>query len=331
MAAGLLAAPSILKAAQELNLYSSRHYDTDERLYGDFTKLTGITINRIEAKAEELIERMKAEGANSPADVFITVDAGNIERANVDGLLQPVQSDVLASKIPSYLRHADGSWFGFSKRARIFAIAKDRFDPANVPTYEALADEALKDKVLIRSSGNIYNQSLMGSIIAANGEEAAQSWANGLVANMARAPKGGDRDQIKAVAAGEGDVAVVNSYYLGQMIKSSKEDQREAAAKVTLVFPNQSDRGTHVNISGGGVARHSPNKDAAIKFLEYMVSDQAQEYFAAGNVEYPVVQGVPLTSPLDTFGSFKEDSLDAQKFAALNTQAVQLMDKAGWK
>ena len=331
MAAGLLAAPSILKAAQELNLYSSRHYDTDERLYGDFTKLTGITINRIEAKAEELIERMKAEGANSPADVFITVDAGNIERANVDGLLQPVQSDVLASKIPSYLRHADGSWFGFSKRARIFAVAKDRFDPANVPSYEALAGEALKGKVLIRSSGNIYNQSLMGSIIAANGEEAAQSWANGLVANMARVPKGGDRDQIKAVAAGEGDVAVVNSYYLGQMIKSSKEDQREAAAKVTLVFPNQSDRGTHVNISGGGVARHSPNKDAAIKFLEYMVSDQAQEYFAAGNVEYPVVQGVPLTSPLDTFGSFKEDSLDAQKFAALNTQAVQLMDKAGWK
>ena len=330
-AVGMLAAPSILRAAGEINLYSSRHYDTDEALYANFTKETGIGINRIEAKADQLIERMKAEGINSPADVFISVDAGRIERANVENLLQPVQSEVLSSRIPSYLRHADGSWFGFSKRARVLVVAKDRMDPKDAPSYEALIGEAMKGRVLIRSSGNIYNQSLMGSIIAAHGADEAAKWASGMVANFARSPKGGDRDQIKAVAAGEGDVGVVNSYYLGKMMKSSKEDQRQAADKVTLVFPNQADRGTHVNISGGGVARHAKNKSGAIKFLEYLASDQAQEFFAAGNVEYPVVKGVPLASPLDTFGEFKEDTLDVQRFASLNAEAVQIMDKAGWK
>jgi len=326
-----LVAPSIVRAAGEINLYSSRHYDTDEALYANFTKMTGIGINRIEAKADQLIERMKAEGANSPADVFISVDAGRIERANVENLLQPIQSELLSTRVPSHLRHSDGSWFGFSKRARIIVVSKDRMDPKDAPSYEALASEAMKGKVLIRSSSNIYNQSLMGSIIAAHGVEDAGKWARGLVANFARSPKGGDRDQIKAVAAGEGDVGVVNSYYLGKMIKSSKQDQRKAADKVTLVFPNQADRGTHVNISGGGVARHAKNKAGAIKFLEYLTSDQAQEYFAAGNTEYPVVEGVPLASPLDTFGEFKEDTLDVQKFASLNSEAVQTMDKAGWK
>ncbi len=330
-AGGILAMPSIARAATELNLYSSRHYDTDEALYGDFTKATGIAINRIEAKAEELIERMKAEGENSPADLLITVDAGNLERANQDNLFQPVSTEILTSRIPAHLRHADGSWFGFSKRARIVVTSKDRMDPAKVPTYESLADEQVRGKLLIRSSSNIYNQSLMGSIISADGAEKAEAWAQGIVANFARAPKGGDRDQIKAVAAGEGDVAVVNSYYLGQMIKSDKEDEREVASKVSIVFPNQQDRGTHVNISGAGVARHAKNLDAAIKFLEYLASDKAQEYFAAGNVEYPVVEGVPLASPLDTFGSFKEDTLNAQVFASLNAEAVKIMDRAGWK
>ncbi len=329
--AGLLAAPSILRAASEINLYSSRHYDTDETFYTNFTKLTGIGINRIEAKAEELIERMKAEGANSPADVFITVDAGNIERANVDGLLQPVTSDTLTKAIPAHLRHPDGSWFGFSKRARVIVVAKDRMKPEDVPTYESLADEKVKGKLLIRSSGNIYNQSLMGSIIAADGAEQAEAWARGIVANMARAPKGGDTDQIKAVAAGEGDVAVANSYYLGRLIVSDNAEDREIASKVQIVFPNQNGRGTHVNISGGGVARHAKNVEGAIKFLEYLVSDEAQMLFASGNVEYPVVEGVKLPAPLDTFGNFKEDTLDAQKYAALNAEAVQIMDRAGWK
>ena len=329
--AGLLAAPSILRAASEINLYSSRHYDTDEAFYTNFTKLTGIGINRIEAKAEELIERMKAEGANSPADVFITVDAGNIERANVDGLLQPVTSDTLTKAIPAHLRHPDGSWFGFSKRARVIVVAKDRMKPEDVPTYESLADEKVKGKLLIRSSGNIYNQSLMGSIIAADGAEQAEAWARGIVANMARAPKGGDTDQIKAVAAGEGDVAVANSYYLGRLIVSDNAEDREIASKVQIVFPNQNGRGTHVNISGGGVARHAKNVEGAVKFLEYLVSDEAQMLFASGNVEYPVVEGVKLPAPLDTFGNFKEDTLDAQKYAALNAEAVQIMDRAGWK
>ncbi len=329
--AGLLAAPSILRAASEINLYSSRHYDTDETFYSNFTKQTGIGINRIEAKAEELIERMKAEGANSPADVFITVDAGNLERANVDGLFQPVTSETLTKAIPSYLRHADGSWFGFSKRARVIMIAKDRMKPEQVPTYESLADEAIKGKLLIRSSGNIYNQSLMGSIIAANGAEQAEAWAKGVVANMARAPKGGDTDQIRAVAAGEGDVCVSNTYYLGRLGKSDKPEDKEVFEKVQIVWPNQDGRGAHVNISGGGVARHSKNVEGTVKFLEYLVSEEAQHMFADGNSEYPVVEGVKLPTPLDSFGSFKEDTLDAQKYAALNADAVQIMDKAGWK
>ena len=329
--AGLLAAPSILRAASEINLYSSRHYDTDEAFYSNFTKQTGIGINRIEAKAEELIERMKAEGANSPADVFITVDAGNLERANIDGLFQPVTSEMLTKAIPSHLRHPDGSWYGFSKRARVIMIAKDRMKPEQVPTYESLADEAIKGKLLIRSSGNIYNQSLMGSIIAANGAEQAEAWARGVVANMARAPKGGDTDQIRAVAAGEGDVCVSNTYYLGRLGKSDKPEDKEVFEKVQIVWPNQDGRGAHVNISGGGVARHSKNVEGAVKFLEYLVSEEAQHMFADGNSEYPVVEGVKLPAPLDTFGSFKEDNLDAQKYAALNAEAVQIMDKAGWK
>ncbi len=329
--AGLLAAPSILRAAGEINLYTSRHYETDEALYNNFTSQTGIKVNRIEAKAEELMERLKAEGANSPADLFITVDAGNIQRAQEAGLLQAVQSEVLTKAIPAHLRHPDGSWFGFSKRARVFAISRERMKPDAATTYEALAEPAMKGKVLIRSSSNIYNQSLMGSIIAAHGEDGALEWAKGIVANMARAPKGGDTDQIKAVAAGEGDIAVCNSYYLGRLINSTKPEDQEVASKVQIVFPNQDDRGTHVNISGGGVARNAKNVDGATKFLEYLVSEQAQEMFASGNVEYPVVAGVNLPAPLDAFGDFKEDQLVAQQYAALNSKAVELMDKAGWK
>jgi iron(III) transport system substrate-binding protein len=327
----VLAAPAIVRAASEINLYSSRHYDTDEALYSNFTRQTGIGINRIEAKAGELIERLKAEGKNSPADVFLTVDAGNLERANVDGLFQPVGSEVLSKAIPSYLRHADGSWFGFSKRARVILVAKDRMKPEQVPTYESLADEAVKGKLLIRSSSNIYNQSLMGSIIAANGAEKAEAWAKGVVANMARAPKGGDTDQIRAVAAGEGDLCVANTYYFGRLARSGKPDDKEVVEKLQLVWPNQDGRGAHVNISGGGVTRHARNVDGAVKFLEYLVSEEAQHMFADGNAEYPVVEGVKLPAPLDTFGTFKEDALDAQKFAALNAEAVQIMDRAGWK
>ncbi len=330
--AGLLAAPPILRAATEINLYSSRHYDTDEALYSNFTKLTGIGINRIEAKAEELVERMKAEGANSPADVFITVDAGNLERANVDGLFQPVTSETLTKAIPSYLRHADGSWFGFSKRARVIMIAKDRMKPEQVPTYESLADEAIKGKLLIRSSGNIYNQSLMGSIISANGAEKAEAWARGIVANMARAPKGGDTDQIRAVAAGECGVAIGNSYYYVRLLKSKKPEDQKVIAATGLVWPNQKSFGTHMNVSGAGVVKHAKNRVAAVKFLEYLSSDMAQGYFANGNNEWPVVKGAPLDNKaLASLGTFKMDTLNISTLGKNQPEAQKIFDRVGYK
>jgi iron(III) transport system substrate-binding protein len=330
------AAPGIIArraGAQErvLNLYSSRHYSTDQILYDDFTRQTGIRINRIEADADPLIERMRAEGANSPADLFISVDAGRIERARVAGLLQPVSSPVLDAAVPAHLRDPQGHWFGLSKRARVIVIAKGRADPAQAPTYEALAEPRLKGRVVIRSSANVYNQSMTGAMIAAHGEERTEAWCRGMVANFARPPRGGDSDQIKAIAAGEGDFAVSNSYYLANLMRSRNEADRAVAAKVAIVHPNQQDRGTHINISGGGVTASARNRDAAIRFLEYLVSPPAQMHFADGNSEYPVVEGIKPPAVLAEFGSFREDRLNAQVYAANNARALQIMDRAGWK
>jgi iron(III) transport system substrate-binding protein len=331
-AAALAVAPRRARAQERvLNLYSSRHYNTDQALYEDFTRQTGIRINRIEAEADPLIERMRAEGANSPADVFVSVDAGRIERARAAGLLQPVSSPVLERAVPAHLRDPDGHWFGFSKRARIFVLAKGRASPEEAASYEALAAPGLKGRVAIRSSTNVYNQSLTGAMIAAHGEEKAEAWCRGLVANLARQPRGGDSDQIKAVAAGEADVGVCNSYYLANMLRSRSEADRAVAARVVAVFPNQQDRGTHVNISGGGVAAHARNREAAVLFLEYLVGPQAQAYFADGNSEYPVVEGVRPAAALADLGTFREDRLDARIYAANNARALQLMDRAGWK
>lgn len=330
-AAGLLAAPAILRAqARELNLYSSRHYDTDEQLYADFTQQTGITINRIEAGADALIERMTSEGVNSPADILITVDAGRLVRAQDAGLLQPLASEVLASRIPAYLRDADGHWFGFSKRARVIMYNRDALSGDEIATYEELADEAWRGRLLTRSSTNIYSQSLTGSVLAALGEEATEAWARGIAANLARPPQGGDTDQIRACAAGEGDIAIANTYYLGNLKRSQNPDDRAVADKIGVIFPNQGDRGTHVNISGGGIARHAPNREAAQLFLEYLASDSAQAYFAEGNSEYPVVEGVPVAEHIAQFGEFREDTLDASVFARNNAQALMVMDRAGW-
>ncbi len=329
LAAGLVGASSIAQA-QELNLYSSRHYDTDEALYANFTEQTGITINRIEAGADELIERMISEGANSPADVLITVDAGRMERADEAGLFQTFDSEVLEERIPDYLQDPENKWFGFSKRARVIMYACDRVD--NPPqTYEALADEEWRDRLLIRSSTNIYNQSLAGSMLAAHGEEATEAWARGVVANMAREPRGGDTDQIRAVAAGEGDLAVANTYYLGNLLRSDNADDRAVAEQICVVFPNQDDRGTHVNISGGGVAANAPNPEAARLFLEYLASDSAQQYFAEGNSEYPVVESASSPEWLQKFGEFEEDDLSSETFAQNNADALMVMDRAGWK
>ena len=322
-------APSLAQAA-EVNVYSARHYDTDDALYQNFTKQTGIKVNLIEAKADQLIERIKAEGQNSPADLLITVDAGRLVRAEEAGVLQPIKSEVLEKAIPANLRDPQGHWFGLSKRARVIIYAKDRVKPSDISSYEDLADPKWKGKLAIRSSTNIYNQSLVGSMLAAHGPEKTLEWSKGVVANLARTPKGGDRDQIRAVAAGEADIAVSNTYYLGQMINGKPADQ-EAAAKVGVIFPNQNDRGTHVNISGAAIVKTAPNKENAIKFLEYLTTQEAQKYFAEGNYEYPAVPGGAWNDTLKSWGEFKEDKLNADTFAMNNSKALQITDQAGWK
>lgn len=320
------------EAQATLNLYSARHYNTDEALYGNFADQSGVKINRIDAEPDPLLERLRAEGDKSPCDVLITTDAGRIERARQLGVLQPVVSDVLTKAVPAHLRDPDNTWFGFSVRARVIVYSKERVPAADAPqNYEDLADPKWKGKLLIRPSGHIYNQSLVGSLLAANGPDKIEAWAKGVAANLARPPRGGDTDQIKAVAAGEGDLALVNTYYFVNLMRSKKPEDREVAAKCAVMFPNQSNRGTHVNISGGAVARHAPNKAAAVRFLEYLVSPQAQRYFAEGNSEFPVVAGAELSPELKSLGSFKQDQLNARVYAQNNAEALKVMDRAGWK
>ena len=329
LGAGLLA-PAF---AQEkvLNLYTSRHYQTDEALYDNFTKLTGYKVNRIEAGDDAIIERMKQEGARSPADVLMTVDAGRLWRAEQAGLLQPVKSAVLDERIPRELRHPDGLWYGFSLRARPIFYAKGRVDPKSVARYENLSDPALKGKICVRSSSNVYNLSLMSSMIAAAGPEKAEAWAKGVVSNMARTPKGGDTDQLTALAAGECDIAISNTYYYVRLLKSSKPDERAVAEKIGVVFPNQGDRGTHVNISGAGVAKNAPHRDAAVKFLEYLAGAEAQSYFANGNNEYSVAGKVLDNKELKSLGEFRKDSVNVALFGRNQGAAQQIYDRAGWK
>lgn len=330
--AGAMALPGLAQAQNgDVNLYSSRHYDTDEALYTNFTKKTGIRVNRLEAREDELLQRMKAEGDKSPADVLITVDAGRLWRAQEMDLLQPTKSAVLDKAIPAHLREPHGYWFGFSKRARIFVVNKTKVKPGDIARYEDLADPKWKGKILIRSSTNVYNQSLAGSMLATLGEAGAEAWARGVVANFARAPKGGDTDQIKAVAAGEGDVAVSNTYYFARLLGSSKAEDKAVVANLAVIFPNQGDRGTHVNVSGAGVAKYAPNKANAVKFLEYLASKEAQEYFAKGNYEFPVVGGVGLHPVIQSWAEFKEDALNVAVFGRNNAEALKIMDRAGWK
>lgn len=330
--ASLLAALSAAGAsAAEVNVYSSRHYDTDKALYENFTAATGIKINLIEGKEDELIERMRNEGVNSPADMLVTVDAGRLHRAQQAGVLQPVATETLTKAVPAHLREPEGYWYGLSKRARILVYNTAAVKPEELSSYEGLTDPKWKGRVLIRSSTSVYNQSLAGSILAAHGEKGAEDWAKGIVANLARKPQGGDTDQIKAVAAGEGDVAVSNTYYYARIVGSSKPEDKAIAAKLGVFFPNQKDRGTHVNVSGAGVAKHAPNKDNAVKFLEYLVSPAAQKLFAEGNYEYPVVEGAPVHPVVAAWGPFKEDQLNAAVYGKNNAEALKIMDRAGWK
>ncbi|HSA81995.1 MAG TPA: Fe(3+) ABC transporter substrate-binding protein [Geminicoccaceae bacterium] len=318
-------------AADEVNVYSSRHYDTDVALYQRFTEETGIDVNLIEGNDDELIERIKAEGPNSPADVLITVDAGRLWRADQAGVLQPISSAVLEERVPANLRHPKGRWFGLSQRLRGVVYAKDRVDPAGITAYEDLADPKWRGRICIRSSTNIYNQSLVGSMIETLGVEQTEAWAKGLVDNLARSPQGGDTDQIKAVAAGECDVAVVNHYYLVRLIKSDSEDDRALADQVDIVFPNQGGRGAHANISGAGVIATAPNRDNAVRFLEYLTTSEAQTYFAEGNNEFPVVDGIKIDPILKAWGVIKTDAVNAAKLGENNPEAVRLMDRVGWQ
>lgn len=333
-AASLFGLPHFAMAQDKVvNLYSSRHYDTDEALYENFTRQTGIKINRLEAGEDQLLQRMKAEGDKSPADVLITVDAGRLWRAQQNDLLQPVSIPSLEKIIPAHLREPHGYWYSFSKRARIFVVNKDKVKSGELTRYEDLADPKWKGRLLIRSSTNVYNQSLVGSMIATLGEPATETWARHVVQNFARAPKGGDTDQIKAVAAGEGDVALSNTYYFARLLNSQKAEDRAVVANLAVIFPNQgpNDRGTHINVSGAGVAKYAPNKANAIKFLEYLATKEAQEYFAKGNYEFPVVTNVGLHPVIQSWAEFKEDSINAAVFGRNNEDALKLMDRAGWK
>lgn len=331
VAAGVLSALSGLALAEEVNLYSSRHYQTDEALYENFTKQTGIKINRIDGKGDALIERIRSEGANSPADILITVDVGRLWRADRAGLFQSVRSKLLEERVPAELRHPDGHWFGFSSRARLIFTNKDAVKPGQITRYEDLTDPEWRDRVCIRSSSNIYNQSLLGSIISAHGASGAEDWAKGVVANFARDPKGGDTDQLRSVAAGECDVGVANSYYYVRLLTSKKAEDRETASKIAVIFPNQADRGTHINVSGAGLLKNAPNRAAAIKFLEYLASEEAQRYFADGNNEYPVVEGVAPNSALQGLGTFKADTLNVAIYGENQPAAQKIFDRAGWK
>lgn len=316
---------------KQVNIYSSRHYNTDDELYNGFTNQTGIKVNIIEGKDDELIERIKSEGVNSPADILITVDAGRLWRAEEAGLFASVSSQKLTDKIPANLRHPENKWFGFTKRARVIMYNKDKINPGNLSTYEDLGNSQWKKKLVIRSSGNIYNQSLVAGLIAVLGEQATEQWCRNVVGNFARSPQGNDRAQIEAVAAGFADIAVANTYYLPRYAKDKSPAKQAIFEKVGVFFPNQNNRGTHVNISGGGLMTNAPNKDNAIAFLEYLVSPYAQAFFAQGNNEYPVVPGTPLDPVVGSFGQFKEDTTNVSAYGKNNAMAVKVMDRAGWK
>jgi iron(III) transport system substrate-binding protein len=324
--------PPALAQENLLNLYSSRHYQTDEALYANFTKTTGIKLNRIEAGEDPLIERLKNEGTSSPADVLVTVDAGRLWRAEQLGLFQSIDSKVLTARLPDHMRTPNNQWFGFSARARVIIYNRTALKAADVQNYEDLADPKLKGKVCTRSGSHVYNLSLMSALIEHWGEAKAEQWARAVVANFARSPKGGDTDQILAVAAGECGVAISNSYYYVRLLASEKPEDRKAIANIGVVWPNQKSFGTHMNVSGAGVVKYAKNRDAAIKYLEYLSSDQAQGYFAEGNNEWPVVKGAPLNNKaLASLGSFKMDTLNISALGKNQPLAQKIFDRVGYK
>ena len=316
-------------SAGEVNIYSSRHYDTDLALYDDFTEQTGITVNRLEADADALIERISSEGSESPADLLVTVDAGRLWRAEEAGILSSVTSETLSDRLPDYLRHPDGLWFGLSTRARVVIYNKDAGVPEGLENYADLADPAYRGDICIRSSSNIYNISLLSSMVANEGAEAAENWAKGVVANFARDPQGNDTAQIEAVAAGECRISVVNTYYLARFA-GGDDEQKAIFDNIGVIFPDQAGNGTHINISGAGVTVNAPNRENAIAFLEYLTSESAQQYFANGNNEYPAVIGVEANSAVEGLGEFTPDTLNAAEIGRNQRTAVEIFDRSGW-
>jgi iron(III) transport system substrate-binding protein len=328
--------PALSQSSGVLNLYSARHYQTDEALYANFTKQTGIKINRIEADDNALYERLRSEGKNSSADVILMVDAARLWRAEIEGLFQPVKSKILETRIPKNLRSNDtgqgSQWFGFSTRARVIVYNKATVKPGDVDTYEKLADSVNKGKVCTRSGSHPYMLSLIGAMYERSGEAATEAWAKGMVANMARAPKGGDTDQIKGVASGECGVALTNSYYLARLMRSDKPADQQVVSKIGLIWPNQATTGAHMNVAGGAVAKNAPNKAAAIKFLEYLASDSAQQYFADGNNEWPAVKSVKTNNPaLNKWGSFKEENISIAAIGKNQIYAQKILDRVSYK
>ncbi|MGD8206941.1 MAG: Fe(3+) ABC transporter substrate-binding protein [Thiohalocapsa sp.] len=326
-------------SADEVNVYSARKEDLIKPALDRFTDATGIQVNLVTGDADALLSRLKSEGINSPADLLLTVDAGNLHRAKEAGVTQPVESELLTARIPASYRDAEGHWYGLSLRARPILYVKDRVDPSDLSTYEALADDTWDGRICIRSSSNVYNQSLVASLIAADGVDRTLAWAEGIVANMARPPKGGDRDQIKAAAAGQCDVAIANTYYLAGMLSSSDPNEREPATKMGVFWPNQPGsaggdglaRGTHVNVSGAAVTKAAKHKEAAIKLIELLSSPEIQAWYAEVNGEYPVSEGIEISPVLAEWGEFKADDVALSRLGELNGEAVRLMDRAGWK
>ena len=337
--AGMVLSTPAMAQDKILNLYSARHYPTDEALYSDFTKATGIKINRVDADDAGILARLKAEGSASPADVILLVDAARLWRAEVDGLFLPIKSKVLEDAIPVNLRakHSDNggvAWFGLSTRARVVVYDKLKFSKTDVDTYEKLADPKLKGQLCIRSGSHPYNLSLFGSMSEHLGPQQTENWLKGLVDNMARAPKGGDTDQIRAVAAGECGVAVTNSYYLARLMRSNNPADKVVTEKVGVVFPNQSSWGTHMNIAGGAVAKNAKNPDNAIKFLEYLASPPAQNHFANGNNEWPAAKGVNVDNPAlksMSGGSFRSELVPISSVGMNQIKVQQMLDRVGFK
>lgn len=322
--------PGTLLAQGNVNVYSARQEALIKPLVERFTEETGIRVNIVTAQADALLQRLLREGRNTPADVLLTVDAGNLHDAKEAGVLQAVRSDALEGSVPESYRDPDGYWYGLSVRARPILYVKGKVDPAELRSYEDLADPKWRKRICIRSSSNVYNQSMVTSMIIANGEEATESWARGLVANMARPPQGGDRDQIRAAAAGQCDIAIANTYYLGQMLNGDAAD-RSAAGAIGVIWPNQEDRGVHVNVSGAGMTTHARNPENARRFLEFLAGQAAQQWYADANQEYPVTPGVPVSDTLQEFGPFRADTVNLALLGSHNAAAVRLMDRVNWR